>query len=117
MDRSIKRFVRSNQSKDTGSDIDAARLREIFENAVITIKELLHDPDFGTSISSANKILEEVLNHRIAPPKLTLPLYNSVVNDLILVMDVKKRRLSAVSNRFPDKRALINSALKGVSRG
>lgn len=117
MDRSVKRFVRSNQKNDTGSDIDAARLREIFENAVITIKELLHDPDFGTSIASANKILEEVLNHRIATPKLTLPMYNSAMNDLILVMDIKRRKVSAVSNRFPDKRALINSALKVVSHG
>ena len=117
MEASPKRFVRGNQKQDTGSDIDAARLREVFESALITIRELLHNPDFGTSAESASRILEEVLRHRIAPPKLTLPLYNSEMNDLILIMDVRKRKISAVSNRFPDKRALINAALRAVSHG
>jgi hypothetical protein len=115
MPEMMKKFVRGNEK--VGSDIDAARLREIFENAIETVNDLLQKPDFGTSIQSARNILESVLVTRMAPPTVALPLYNNIMPDLLLIMDVRKRKISAVSNRFPDKRALLNSVLKVVKHG
>jgi hypothetical protein len=115
-ENTLPHFVREN-SRSTASDIDASRLRDIFEAAVNYTRDLLQNPNFGTSIESARNILESVLVSRVAPPTVTLPLYNDKMNDLLLVLDVRKRKIKAVSPRFPDKRAVLNAALKGLNYG
>jgi hypothetical protein len=112
----LPRFVRVPETSVTSS-IDSLRIRELFENAIAVIRDILVNPNFGTSLDSANTMLDAVLKAQVAPPTLTLPLYNDKVNDLLLVIDVRKRKLSVVSSRSPQNRAKINSVLRVVNHG
>jgi hypothetical protein len=104
-------------SQKASSPVDANRVREIVSTAVGYIQELLQYPDFGTSLQSSEAILEQVLKSGAAPKSLVLPMYNTSVNDLQLVLDLQKRKISAVSQRNPNKRATINAVLRTLSYG
>lgn len=107
---------RRSEVKSSGA-IDANRIREIVAAAINYIRELLHNPDFGTTLKSSEDILEQVLKSGAAPKAVVLPLYNSKVNDLQLVLDIQKRKISAVSKRDPAKRAMINAVLRTLTCG
>lgn len=96
---------------DNKPDIDADRLIDIFESAVASINDILRNPNFGKTLEGSRKIISSVLEFRAAPLTLVLPMYNNVVNDLYLVLNMQKRTIKSVSHQNPKKAALINSAL------
>jgi len=98
--------------------VDANRVMEVFDNAIYAIKDILGlNVDFGGSIEAARSTLSAIVYKGVAPITVTLPLKNNLVDDLVLHVDVKKRKCSISMSKLLRKRAAINSVLRAVSRG
>lgn len=94
-------------------DIAVDRLRDLVNNSLILIDELLGHPEYNGSKEKLLGDLDTVLNARnVIVSKLSLGLNNSQMNDLVLVLDMRRKTISAQSSRFPTKRIMLNAALR-----
>lgn len=96
-------------------DLDTDRILDVVNAALATIDEFLDHPDYkGSKEKLVGDVQKIVQSRMISLEKMTFPLWNSKMNDLILVVYFKKKKVSVQSNRFPTKRAQLNSIMKTI---
>ena len=115
-DRPLKSFYRDpHEVKKVNLGVDAERIREISEHALASIDELLQHPDYQGSDVRYRDTLNAILDSgRIAQGEVSIPLGNSQINDLSVIINLLKKKIWVRSNRFPTKRAMLNSVLKAM---
>ena len=114
--RPLKQFVRKEELvPKVRLGVDAGRIREITEHALESIDELLQHPDYKGSKDRFRESLTRILDSGlIAQAEVSIPLGNSVMNDLSVIINLMKKKVWVRSARFPTKRAMLNSILKAM---
>lgn len=113
----LQRFSRPLRKEGVRVTADVGRVIEIVEMSIAYITEILGNPDFEGRDKKALEMVNTVLMSGATPPQFAIPLFNSKMNDLVLNLDIRKRKITAVSDRFPGKRAQINAVLRTLHHG
>lgn len=112
----LPRFIRNRHLDDKITvGLDSRRIFELVDTAMFSIDELLEEPEYGPSLDKMWKDLTTILtSNTVALTRVNFQVPNSVISDMALNIDLRRRKISILSKRQPKKRALINSVLRGL---
>lgn len=115
-EQKLPRFDRRLDAEDHVSlGVEGDRIVEVVESAIVSITELLQEPDFGESLVKLRKDLHRILaSRKVVLTRVTFPLPNSAVSDMVLSLDMKRKSVSVQSTRHAKKRVLLNTVLRTI---
>lgn len=99
--------------KEINTDIDVDRILQMIDAAMDFMQEYLQ-VEFPRDKYQVIGEVGRILRTGRASVPFHIELHNQRMNDLVLRVDPRRKRLSVVSPRFPTKRASINGVLRSL---
>ena len=93
-------------------DLDRDRLREAVQTALVFIYDFLYEASFPRTQQEVLEDFEKVLETNRVSTFVHLDLRNTKMDDLQLRVDLRRRKVLAISAKFTKKKNSLNQALR-----